>query len=109
MPVVENPESPLSMIRTVGGTATVPLTAKLNGFSSESLVPKLTCPLKLPAAVASSRTWNVVLAPAASVVEPKLCTTLKPVGTLIGPVNVRSCVPTLRTVNVLTIDVPGGV
>ena len=53
-----NPASPLSIVNS---TETVPWTVKLNGFSSSSLVAKLTWPLNTPDAAASRRTVKVVV------------------------------------------------
>jgi hypothetical protein len=78
---------------------------KLNGFWLGSFVAKLTVPLKMPAATASSRTLKVVDAPGASVVVPKSDARLNPDGRVIVP-SVRFDVPALRTVKLRVTAVP---
>ena len=89
--------------------ATLPPTVKLNGFSSASFVANDNGPLNVPSALAWSCTTNVAVAPGLIAVVEKLDSTANPPGTEIGSTSVRSCVPTLRTVNVLLTGVPGPV
>ena len=104
MPVVEKPENESSIGNVL---VTVPLIVKLNVASSVSFVPKEICPDGLPKLPASMRTVKVVEAPAARVVAPKLLVTVKPAGTLMGPLSVRSKLPMFRTVKVFSTEVPG--
>src|SRR6185503_18160014 len=101
-PTVLKPACPSSRIVTAEPN---PLTTKLNGFSSPSLFANDISPVDVPTA-ASNRTPNVVLAPGANVVIPKLDARLNPAGTVIGSVRVRLAVPTFLIVNVLVTGTP---
>src|SRR5512145_1000298 len=91
---------------TISGALTVQVTVKSKGVSSLSLLPKETVPeTGEPSAVALQVTLNVVDAPAASEVEPKLATVKAPV-TVGGLVSVRAAVPVFVTVIVRVSDVP---
>ena len=86
------------------GTITVPVMRKLNGFSFESFVLKLTSPVFVPLVVVSRRTVNVVVPPTATLAAG-CAVTVKPVGAVTVP-SVKAALPSLRTVNVRLIVAP---
>src|SRR5262245_428718 len=102
-PVVVKPASPLSITTA----AAVPTTVKLNGFSSPSLLPNEIEPPNVPAEGAVNWMVKVVCAPRGRTVVPKPAFTWNPGGTLIGPLNTRSALPTFRTVNARLTGTPG--
>jgi hypothetical protein len=92
---------------TGGKIAAVPDKTKLYVASSQSFVPKLTLPENVPLVVGLKTTLNVVVAPAATVVVPKVDPKENPAPvTLIGPVKTKLLVPVLVMVKVAVVLVP---
>src|ERR1051325_10624396 len=76
----------------------VPLIGKTKGFSFESFVPKLTCPVREPTMLVSSRSTRLSDCPG-EIVVARGSTTENPVGIDKMPVK-RLAVPSLRTLKV---------
>ena len=83
--------------------STLPVIAKLNGFSLRSLLPKEISPLYSPAVSASNRTVKLAVSLALTIAGKS--TTLKPSG-LEGAISVRSISPILLIVKILGTDLP---